>query len=195
MTIFEYTARDMTGKKLTGRVESASRSQAIDELLGRKAIPISVKKLRSMSDILPGGKIKLKREELIIFTRQLLTMLKAGIDILSCLNSLKSQADNPEMKKLVHQMFRDVSAGKSLSEAMAQHPGVFSDVYVSTVRVGEEGGVLDEVLGRLVYLLEHELETRAALKQATRYPLMVLAGLVWSFLVAIFFVLQTVRQM
>ncbi|MFQ6102858.1 MAG: type II secretion system F family protein [Candidatus Glassbacteria bacterium] len=189
MPIFEYTARDMAGNKLTGKIESSSRSQALDELSRGELVPISVKRSRPLADFLPVGRRRIKKEEIIIFSRQLMTMLKAGIGLLSCLHSLRKQAENPDMKKTIDEIYTDVSEGSSLSEALSKHAGVFNDVYVSMIRVGEEGGVLDEVLNRLVILLEHEAETRAALKQAVRYPAMVIIGLAISFVVAVVFVL------
>ena len=124
-----------------------------------------------------------------MFSRQLMTMLKAGISLLTCLNSMKVQTENPDLKKVIDDVHNNVSGGSSLSESLAKHPFVFSDVYVSTIRVGEEGGILDEVLERLITLLEHDVETKTALKQAVRYPLMVVGGLVISFGVSVLFVL------
>jgi len=189
MAVFQYTAKDMTGRKLTGELESASRTLALNELLKRKIIPIRVRKIRSVAEYLPAMKKKIRTEEIIMFSRQLMTMLKAGIDLLTCLNSMKIQTENPELKKVITDVYSDVSNGNVLSAALSKHPRVFNEIYVSTIRIGEEGGVLDEVIERLIALLEHETETKAALKQAVRYPLMVVGGIVICFGVSVVFVL------
>jgi len=189
MPVFQYTAKDMTGRKLTGSVESASRTQVLDELIRRSIVPLSLKKLRTSAEYMPVLRKKIKTTELIMFSRQLMTMLKAGISLLTCLNSMKVQTENPDMEKIIDDVHNDVGGGSSLSESLAKHPYLFSDVYVSMIRVGEEGGILDEVLERLITLLEHEVETKTALKQAVRYPMMVVVGLMISFAVSVLFVL------
>jgi type IV pilus assembly protein PilC len=99
------------------------------------------------------------------------------------------------MKKVIDSIHRDVSEGNSLSDAVAKHPLVFNEMYVSMIRVGEEGGVLDEVLERLISLLEHDAETKSALKQAVKYPLIVCIGLLLCFLVVTLFVLPRFSQL
>ncbi len=196
MPVYEYIARDPSGNRIRGKLESESRSKVLDELIKQRIVPTSVKEARSLRDFLPAfpGK-SVKTGELIMFTRQLLTMMKAGINLLSCLHSLRVQVKNPVLKSAIERMHADVREGSSLSEAMSRHGSIFSDVYVSTIRVGEEGGVLDEVLDRLVGLLEHEAETRSAMKQAIRYPIIVLVALVITFAVAVLFILPKFSQL
>jgi type II secretory pathway component PulF len=195
MAVFEFAARDMTGKRLTGKLECDTRNEALEDLMRREVVPISVKKVRSLREFFPPLGKRVKPEELILFSRQLMTMIKAGIHLLTCLHSLRIQAQHPLMRSVIEGIYKDVSEGSSLSDAMAKHPRVFNDIYVSMIRVGEEGGVLDEVFERLIALLEHDAETRAALKQAVRYPLMVLIGLGGCFLVVTLFVLPRFGQL
>lgn len=195
MPVYEFTARDPAGRKLAGRLECDTRREALENLAKREIFPISVKAVRSPMDLLPLPRRKVNLKELITFSRQFMTMLKAGINLLSCLHSLRAQTRHPMMRSVIDRVHRDVSEGSSLSDAMAKHPQVFGDMYVSMIRAGEEGGALDEVLERLIALLEHRAETSAALTQAVKYPLMVLIGLVGCFFVVTLFVLPRFGQL
>ena len=114
---------------------------------------------------------------MVIFTRQLSTFVKAAVPILEGLGVLADHAEDPVLKNALKQIVQDIQEGKSISQAMAKHPAVFSELYINTVVAGESGGVLDKVLLQLAEMLEHDLQTRANIQSALWYPIMVVAAL------------------
>jgi type II secretory pathway component PulF len=163
MPTFDYVARDMTGNKMTGQLEAANKDQAMDELLQREYVPITIDQSKQKTGGSSLFKKKVKAEEIILFCRQLHTMLRAGIGIVTSLHSLRLQVSNPTFKKVIDSLHKDVNEGSSLSAAMEKHPNIFSNVFVSTIKVGEEGGILDEILEKMIDLLEHEAGRRSCL--------------------------------
>jgi type IV pilus assembly protein PilC len=135
---------------------------------------------------------RVKAKDLTVFSRQFATMVNAGLAMLRCLYILEEQTENKKLARVLTQVRADVEAGISLSDALAKHPDVFSRLYVSMVRAGEVGGILDEVLNRLATQLEKDDSIRRAVKSAMVYPVMigsfaiiVLLGMV-MFLIPIF---------
>ena len=115
---------------------------------------------------------------MIVLSRQLATLISAGVPFLASFDALVEQTGNPKLREIILKVRRDVEGGSSFSDALSKYPLVFSPLYVSMVRAGEAGGVLDEILDRLASLAEHEAETRARIKSATRYPLIVVTTLI-----------------
>jgi type IV pilus assembly protein PilC len=118
-----------------------------------------------------GGRIKPK--DLTVFSRQFATMVNSGLSMLRCLYVLEEQTPNKKLAKVIGEIRADVEAGISLSDALEKHPKVFSRLYVSMVRAGEIGGILDEVLNRLATQLEKEDSIRRAVKSAMVYPVLI----------------------
>lgn len=190
MPFFQYKARSDTGKLLSGAIEAVSEQAVLQKIEEMGYTPISIQQERARGRKEGGGIFKrfekVKAKDLVMLTRQMASLIKAGIPIMTVLQVLEKQTENKLMVKTLAQLQEDVSGGASFSEALSRHPGVFSDLYVNTVLAGETGGVLPEVLDRLATLLESELETRTAVKSAMRYP--VIAVFV---MVAAFFILTT----
>ena len=132
---------------------------------------------------------KVKLEELIVFTRQFATLFSAGIPIITILERLKEQQTNQKFKKALDEILKDVEAGSSLYMAFNKHKDIFPSLYIGMIKVGEEGGVLDIILGRIAAILETQLETENRIKSATRYPKMVISGIVMAFIVLLTFVI------
>lgn len=171
---------------MTGIVHGNTQDAVAEELYGRGFIPIEItpeKKARiskgGLSDFFGGG---VKPEDMIVFSRQLATLIKAGISFMKSLETLIEQTKSAKLKTVIEGIRREVEGGSSFSEALAKYPHVFSPLYISMVRVGEEAGVLDEILERLASLLEHEAVTRARVKAAVRYPLLVIITLAAAFI-------------
>jgi type II secretory pathway component PulF len=120
---------------------------------------------------------KIKPQELVLFTRQMSTLFNAGIPILGILVAMEEQVDSPKFRRTVKQIRLDIEGGNSMSEAMAKHPTIFSELYVSMIEAGESGGVMDELLARLADLLEKQADTDAKVKGAMKYPKMVLSAM------------------
>lgn len=117
---------------------------------------------------------RISRQETIVFTRQLATLLRTGNTLTSSLDNVAEQIRNPKFKEIIRQITHDVQGGMSLSKAVAKHPRVFDNFFVSMVKIGEAGGLLDDVLERLAFLGAQELEIRSRIQASLVYPVMLL---------------------
>ena len=181
-----------------GVLEAPNEDLAMRQIDRLGLIPIDVRavadavaakskdRAKAAADMGQGKKVPLV--DIIIMTRQLLTLLRAGVPILNCLEALISQTTNPNLKGVLQGVQKEVEAGSLLSASFAKFPKTFSPLFIHTVRAGEVGGVLPEVLLRLSDMMEHDLETVRAVKAAVRYPIMVVIALSVAFLVLITFV-------
>lgn len=192
MPIYVYKAVDSKGKMIKGEMEAQSEIELTTELAKTGYLPISVsfKTVKAVRSILKGGK-KVNLQELVVFTRQFATIIKAAVPIIEGLRVLSDQAEDPALKQALNQVVHDVEGGASLSLAMAKHPNVFHDLYVNTVIAGESAGVLDKVLIRLSKMLEDEQENKTNISTAMRYPIMVVIALfIALFVLSVFVVPQ-----
>ncbi len=142
---------------------------------------------KTKSPSLRGGKVN--DTDLLMFTRELESVVRSGMPILAGLRALGNQAEQATLRKTLQTVSGDIEAGLKLSEALKKHPKVFSDVYVTSIMAGESSGQLAEVLKRLSALLENQIETKAGIMTATRYPIIVLCVLFGAFMVIVNFVL------
>lgn len=184
MPTFEYKAIDQNGSEVIDVLEAPNEDAVAGKLQQRGYLPITIKSQKSdSSKIQFFSKRKIKEEEVIVFTRQMLTLLKAGVPLLSALEALTEQAENETLKEIIQKVYVDIESGLSFSDALKKHPKVFSELYINTVRAGEMGGALDEVLERMALLMEHDLETRSRVKAAMRYPIIVVVSLILAVVV------------
>lgn len=173
---FEYQVRDRQGRILTGVVEADSRETVIQRLRREGYIVTSVKQKAvapSVGELLASLR-PLPIKELALFSRQFATMMAAGLSLLKCLSILQQQTSNQRLAEAVADIRREVEGGSTLYGAMQRHPRVFPELYVTMLRAGEVGGVLDKVLERLAEHYEKEYELREKVKTATRYPLVIM---------------------
>ncbi|MGH9149859.1 MAG: type II secretion system F family protein [Acidimicrobiales bacterium] len=174
---YAYRVRDRQGKLLEGTIEAESTTLVANKLRQMGYVPIAIdrkdesafkKELK-----LFGQKVKLK--DLAIFSRQFATMINSGLSLLRSLYILADQTENKMLARVLVEVRQDVEKGASLSQALNKHPKVFSRLYVSMVRAGEIGGVLDSVLMRLSATLEKQVELRNKVRSAMTYPVAVLS--------------------
>ncbi len=180
---FKYTAKTKDGKTVTGTAAAADR-QAMLGLLhkeGLHPVVVEVAKGKKKGGSFLSNKKKVKLNDLVIFTRQLSTMITAGVPLARSLSALQSEASNPYMREVLAGITKDVEGGISLGDAFAKYPDVFSDVYVNMVRAGEEGGILDEILKRLATQVEGDASMRKKIKSAMMYPVVILVVTVVAF--------------
>ena len=192
MANFQYKARDRSGKLVKGAIVGDSRIDAARTLEGTGYIPISIEEVRREESIriLPGlFKKRVKLDDKIAFTRQLLTLEKAGLPIIMSLNTIEKQIRNNRLKDVVKEIASTVEKGSSLSSALEKYPDVFDELYVNMVRAGEASGLLDEILERLATLGEKELENRNKIKTATRYPMIAAIAMCLAFVTVVTFVI------
>ncbi len=181
--LFTYKATSASGKTITGTAEAATKQDLLALLHKQNIHPIFVKagKSRNKSKSLFGPKKKVKLSDLVIFTRQLSTMISAGVPLARSLSALQADAANPYMKEVLSGVAKDVEGGQPLGDAFAKYPTVFSDVYVNMVRAGEEGGILDEILKRLALQVELDASIRKKIKSAMMYPMVILTVTIIAF--------------
>ncbi len=203
MPLFTYKARDEAGKQVKGSVEASSEDQAMRQVDRLGFIPIEVREVadsqagtskqsRSGS---PAYRGRVSLTEVIVMTRQLCTLLQAGVPIMNCMDALVAQNTHPGVRAILQGVQKDVGGGSQLSAAFAKYPKVFSQLYVQTVRAGEVAGVLPEVLMKLADMMESDLETMRAVKSAVRYPIMVVIALTVAFFVLITFVVPRFKAL
>jgi len=172
MATFVYKVRDRSGKIFTGNMEGENKNSVVSRLRGMDYFITSVNEKRG--NILFSKQIKLfqsiKLRDLTIFYRQFATMVNAGLTLVNSLDILTEQVENKALTDNIKAVKADVEAGSTLADAMAKFPQVFTELYVSMVRAGEIGGVLDEILNKIADLMEKEFALRQKIKSAMAYP-------------------------
>ena len=179
MKIFNYQAIDQEGKRVKGQIEASEKKQALAILKERNYTPYSLEEKREFFLKIFWEKLtqRITTSDLAIFTRQLSTMINAGLSLTESLALLKSQS-KPVFGLVIEDIQRKIESGSSFADALQTHPKIFSPVYVALVRAGETAGVLDTVLLRLADNLEGQHEFKTKLKGAMIYPIVILAGMI-----------------
>ncbi|PYC23626.1 type II secretion system F family protein [Pseudomonas alcaligenes] len=184
MSQFRYTGRDAQGAKVSGTLQSSSRDSLASELLAQQITPLTIEEQAGQGgeDVLAALQERLRRkrvdlEELIIFCRQMYSLSKAGVPIIRAIGGLAESHRNLYFREVLQAVRADLEGGMSMAVALNAHPKVFTTLFISMVSVGENTGQLDQAFRQLSSYLELERETRKRIKQATRYPLFVLAAM------------------
>ncbi len=180
---FTYQAKDSRGKLVEGVVEAADEKSAIGRVRAQRLNVIKIEKKAA-----GGGffKPKVQNKDIVVFSRQLSTLVSSGVPIVQGLDILVTQAENPAFKHVLSGVKKDIEAGLSIADAMTKYPRAFSELYVSMIRAGEVGGILDVILERLSSYLEAAEALKAKVKSALMYPAVVsgAAALITIFLIA-----------
>ncbi len=159
MPSFVYVARETaSGREIRSSVEAATEQAAITALLNRNLLVVSIQEKIGKKGRASGGRVSLADQ--VIFTRQLATMIDAGLAMVQSLQALGEQTTNKAMRDVIRDVCTRVEGGDSLSEALQKHPKVFSRLYFSMVSAGEKGGLLAEILARLAVYLENAARLR-----------------------------------
>lgn len=189
MPAFAYKARMLSGSTTEGTIEAADQRSAMDELRKQKLVPIEVNEAsRDFAQIFANinpFKPSVSSKELVLFSRQLSTLVSAGVPLVQGLSILEEQVESKLFKGIVHQIREDIEAGQSITDALRKHPAAFEELYVSMIKAGEVGGILDVILERLSAYLEATEVLKGKVKGAMMYPLVVctIAGSVTLFLI------------
>lgn len=186
MAKFKYTAIDANGKQKTGTVDAGSQDEANSKLSAAGLMPTKLAPTSGPTKEAKGAQAQKKKskgtrgfgrvikpEELTIFTRQLATLLDAGLPLLRAIEVMIRQEQNPRFKAVLEQIADQVKSGNSFSDGLSQHPKIFDRLFVNMVKAGEAGGVLDVVLSRLAGFMEKTLRTKKKVKSAMVYPIVV----------------------
>lgn len=175
MPSFKYIAKDNDGQAVSGVLEARDRSAVVEILKKKELIIISV--IETAPELRAGGmfgaKKKIKLDDLVVFSRQLATMVDAGIPLVGALDILGEQIENKTLGTVITIMRNDVETGSSLSDALAKHKKVFSPLFVNMVRAGESSGMLDEILDRLAEYMEKTSGLQKKVSSALVYPAIV----------------------
>ncbi len=195
MPLFRYTAKNDHGETLKGKVEAQTATQAAAVLRNRGLLIISVIPLNTgVSNPLQEILFGVKFDDIVTFTRQLSTMITAGLPLTQGLTILAQQS-KPTMTKLVNDLLREIEGGTSFSAALEKQPKVFTKVYTQLVRAGEAGGVLDTVLDRLAENMEKDKDFKAKTKGALIYPMIIVIAMIVVALVMMIFVIPKLTEM
>ncbi len=192
MPLFRYKVRDKEGQVVSGTLEGTDVNTVVERLDALGYIPISIKKEKTGGGTqIDIGRFfeRIKAVDLINFTRQFVTLHRAGLPMLSAIGALQAQTRSKPLARALDAIRKDLMGGTSLSAAMAKFPRIFSELYVNSIWAGETGGVLDEILDRLVMLLEHERKLKSDVGSAMRYPIILVIGFVIAIIVLTTFVL------
>ncbi|WP_181408992.1 type II secretion system F family protein [Schumannella soli] len=197
---FEYKSRNSVGKLVSGRLEASSEGAVVDKLRNMGLAPVEIKEWTGGSGLSReisfgsfGKGVDLKA--LAVFSRQMATMISAGLSMLKTLNILSEQTENPKLKTILAQVTREVESGSALSEAMAKHPVEFPPIMVNMIRAGETGGFLEDALASVATNFEKEAKLRATIKSAMTYPVMVLILAGVAVLLMLIFIVPVFKSM
>lgn len=179
MPTFVYEARDATGQLRKDTIEAANLRAATQRLQEQRmtVIQIKAKAAGAGADGIAGLLSRMRKvdeQALTVFSRQFATMINAGLAMVRCLDILSEQTEDKKLRETLIQVRRDVEGGSTLSNSLAKHPQVFSMLYISMVKAGEMGGVLDEVLERLAGFMEKDFALKKKVKSALTYPVVIL---------------------
>lgn len=188
MASFVYTARDSaSGREVRSTIDAVTEQAAIASLLNRNMLVVSIQEKVGKKGKTSGGRVALV--DLVIFTRQLATMIDAGLAMVQSLQALAEQTTSKVMRDVIKDICARVESGDSFSESLQKHPRVFNRLYVCMVAAGEKGGLLAEILARLATYLENTARLRKKVKSAMMYPAVVT---VVAILITIFLLVKVV---
>ncbi len=179
MPEFEYLVKDKEGKNLSGRKEAVNAGDIVSALRQEGYLIIRITELKPKSILFSkqasGSKRgrKIKADDLVVLSRQLATLVEAGVPLVQSLNILGEQVENRNLERVLQALHDDVQSGKSLSEALQKHPKVFSALFVNMVKAGESSGNLESILDRLASYIEKTATLQKKIKSALIYPAVV----------------------
>ena len=174
---YGYIAIDHDGNKKKGKLEANDQKEVVEYLRAENFTILTIKNLSKNPSIF--GYFKgVKNSDIILFTRQLSSMLMTGLTVIESLNVLKQENNKPEMQSIVNSLIANLSEGKSLSKSLENYPNQFSKVYIALIKSAEEGGILDKVLERLADNLEKTEDIHKKVKSALFYPAIVISGVI-----------------
>jgi len=182
---FKYVAKDKDGRTVSGSMEAPSSIALVDTLRQKEYVIISLGEAKEAARGRAFGGAKIKLDDLVVFSRQLATMVDAGIPLVGALDALQEQMESKGFKNVVKKVRDNVEGGLSLSEALSKQPNVFSPFFINMVRAGESSGNLDEILDRVAIYMEKTIALIRKVKSSLIYPAVVvtMAILITTFLI------------
>lgn len=180
MITFGYTARDpATGKKIKAEVQADSEAAAAKLIKNEGLAPIEIEVLgKGSSNPISKLRNRIRTKDRIVFSRQMSTLINAGLPLIQSLRSVSAQTQSESFKVVINQIINDIEAGSAFSVALAKHPKVFNEIYISLIAAGEASGTLDKALERIAYQQEKDAEIISKVRGAMAYPAIVILVMV-----------------
>lgn len=197
MALFQYRGRTQRGEAVKGKLEGQSAEAVATQLFNSGITPVDITEAAAVSDVTGPLREWLAQSrgvtlvDLVLFNRQMYTLLKAGVPIMQALRGLRETTQNPALAKVIASLSDGLDTGLDLSTAMKRHPAVFSNLFVSMIQVGETTGSLELAFLQLAEYLEREKDTRDRVKAAIRYPQFVLVAMVIAMFILNYWVIPT----
>ncbi|MCK9431933.1 MAG: type II secretion system F family protein [Candidatus Omnitrophica bacterium] len=170
MNFYKYSAKDKNGQTVSGQLQAFSEAEVVDILHKKEMIVFSVEQGGAVSSGARGRGKKIKLDDLVVFSRQLATMIDAGIPLVNSLGILAEQIENENLRMITGNVRHDIEAGLSFCEALAKYPAVFSDLFINMVKAGEASGMLNEILDRLATFMEKQAALNRKIISSLVYP-------------------------
>lgn len=195
MPNFNYKAINKNGAVINGSTESVSKNAVSDALRKQGLKPLIIVQHKKRVDLLAFANSRVKTKDLVIFTRQLSTLVSAGVPLNRSFYTLQSQAENKYFKVIIGDIAKQIEGGANIGDSLKKYPDVFDDVYINMVIAGESGGILDEILKRLATQLEKNQTIKKKVKSATTYPKVVFGITILAFVVVMNFIVPKIGTM
>ncbi len=196
MPTFSYRGRTWTGQVVVGQMEANTLEAAVAQLRQQRVMPTSIRpKPKPIQFKIPGFGGKVKEKELAAFTRQIATMIDAGLPLVQCLEALALQQPNKRFRNPLTKLREDVEGGSTFAAALKRHPTVFTRLYANMVEAGEAGGLLDTILNRLAEYIEKAMNLRRKIKGALIYPSTIMTVAIAVVIFLLVFVIPTFKAL
>ena len=183
---FIYTGVDKNSARTKGKLEANNEREVVEFLRANGITPLSLKRAEKHGSFLQGG---VKNSDIVLFTRQLASMILTGLTLIEALRVLKEQGNKPRMQEIINDLIAQISEGNSFSDALANHKDAFSDIYIALIKAAEKGGLLDKVLSRLADNMEKGEDFKKRVRSALFYPAIVVIGVIVVIVVMNIFVI------
>ena len=198
MATYNFVGQNASGTKVSGQRESSSTGALARELKAEGVLPLSIEERNAAQSSRPKKvkqrRSKIRATEIILFSHQMRTLMKAGISVVHAIRGLADSQANPEMGDVLKGLTTQLESGQDFATSLGRYPGTFSNLYVSVIHLGENTGRLDEAFGQIAHYLELEQETNKRIKSATRYPMFVIGAIGIAMVIMNMFVIPTFAE-
>jgi len=196
MPVYIWKGKNSHGEKRKGQVEAPDQAAALNHVKRMRIVdPIIKEKPKDLFENIAIFQPKITGKDVVVFTRQLSTMIDAGLPLVQCIEILANQQDNTTLKKVLKEIQKDVEAGTTFADSMRKHPKAFDNLYTNMIEAGETGGILDTILTRLALFMEKAMALKKKIKGAMTYPTICLAISFLILAVILVFVIPVFKEM
>ncbi|MFV0438723.1 MAG: type II secretion system F family protein [Desulfopila sp.] len=196
MPVYIWKGKNSAGEKRKGQIEAPDQATALAQIKRLRITDLVIKeKPKDLLANIPLFQPKITGKDIVIFTRQMSTMIDAGLPLVQCLEILEKQQANPSFKKVLGEIRTDVESGSTLADSMRKHPKVFDKLFTNMIEAGETGGILDTILSRLAVFMEKAMALKKRIKGAMTYPAICLGISILILAIILIFVVPVFKEM